>query len=247
MVCRLANLGDYHAARGKATRNRPNTLKSFGRGVAISHVIYWDGKLTLMNVASRGMMIARSEVPRPMAVTYAERAKWQQIAKAFLDRTGIVLTAMEAENIEIADLGLSEFEQTGLALVVYINTERVCAKELILLPHQTCPEHLHPPVNGQPGKEETFRCRWGEVYLYVSGEATPNPKAKPPKGREHAYTVWHEIVLKPGEQYTIMPETWHWFQAGPQGAVVSEFSTRSTDENDIFTDKDIQRAPTFVR
>lgn len=178
-----------------------------------------------------------------MAMTKAERARWQREAKAYLDRVGIVLTPEEAANIEIADLGLGEFEQTGLALITYINTERVCAKELILRPDQTCPQHLHPPVEGQPGKEETFRCRWGEVYLYVPGEPTPNPKAKAPKGRERTYTIWHEVVLRPGEQYTIMPETWHWFQGGPEGAVVSEFSTRSTDEYDIFTDQQIRRAP----
>jgi D-lyxose ketol-isomerase len=49
-------------------------------------------------------------------------------------------------------------------------------------------------------------------------------------------------VLNPGEQYTIMPETWHWFQAGPEGAVISEFSTRSTDETDVFTDPRLVRA-----
>ncbi|MHB8626100.1 MAG: D-lyxose/D-mannose family sugar isomerase [Aggregatilineales bacterium] len=179
-------------------------------------------------------------------MTHTQRAEYQSKAKTYLDRVGLVLTPIETENIEIADLGLGEFEQTGLALVVYVNTERVCAKELILLPGQTCPEHLHPPVNGQPGKEETFRCRWGTVYLYVSGEPTPNPKAKPPAHRAKAYTVWHEIILQPGEQHTIMPETWHWFQGGPEGAVVSEFSTRSTDEYDRFTDPDIRRAPEFA-
>ena len=40
-----------------------------------------------------------------------------------------------------------------------------------------------------------------------------------------------------------MPETWHWFQAGEDGAVISEFSTRSTDETDIFTDKRLVREP----
>jgi len=169
--------------------------------------------------------------------------KWQRVAQEYLDRAGIVLTPEEAANIEIADLGLDEYEQTGLALVTYINTERVCAKELILMPGQTCPQHFHPPVNGEPGKEETFRCRWGEVYLYVTGDPTPNPKAKPPAHRADTYTVWHEIVLKPGDQYTLMPETWHWFQGGPQGAVVSEFSTRSRDECDLFTDPDINRLP----
>ncbi|MBK9121823.1 MAG: D-lyxose/D-mannose family sugar isomerase [Chloroflexi bacterium] len=181
-----------------------------------------------------------------MAVSREEHARYQALAKSYLDRAGIVLTPTEAANIEIADLGLGEWETTGLALVTYINTERCCAKELVLLPGQTCPEHFHPPVNGQPGKEETFRCRWGTVYLYVSGKPTPNPVAKPPAHRADTYTVWHEVILNPGEQYTIYPETWHWFQGGPEGAVVSEFSTRSTDENDLFTDKSIVRAPQVI-
>jgi D-lyxose ketol-isomerase len=62
-----------------------------------------------------------------------------------------------------------------------------------------------------------------------------------PKGREHTYTVWHEIELNPGGQYTLYPNTKHWFQAGPDGAVISEFSTKSRDESDIFTDAAIQR------
>ena len=178
-----------------------------------------------------------------MAVTRAEFEQYQQIAKDYLERAGIVITGEEAKRLEIADLGLGEYELTGLALLVYVNTDRVCAKELVLMPGQTCPQHFHPPVQGQPGKEETFRCRWGEVYLYVPGEPTPNPKARPPQHRKDTYTVWHEIVLRPGDQYTLMPETWHWFQGGPEGAVVSEFSTRSTDENDLFTDPAISRAP----
>lgn len=52
----------------------------------------------------------------------------------------------------------------------------------------------------------------------------------------------HEIVLHPGEQYTIPPDTLHWFQAGDEGAGVSEFSTRSRDKFDIFTDPQIRRA-----
>jgi D-lyxose ketol-isomerase len=113
----------------------------------------------------------------------------------------------------------------------------------VLLPGQTCPEHRHPPVNGSPGKEETFRCRWGTLYLYVPGEPAAQPLAHPPTHRRHYYSVWHEIVLAPGEQYTLPPDTLHWFQAGPEGAVVSEFSTHSDDASDIFTDPDIRREP----
>jgi len=178
-------------------------------------------------------------------MTRADVARYQEMAKAYLDRAGIVLTPEEQQNIEIADLNLGEYESTGLALITYFNDEHYCAKELILLPAQTCPQHKHPPIPALNyiGKQETFRCRWGTVYLYVEGEAAPNPKATPPAHRKDTYTVWHEIILHPGEQYTIMPQTWHWFQGGPEGAIVSEFSTRSVDEADLFTDSDIRRVP----
>ena len=96
-------------------------------------------------------------------------------------------------------------------------------------------------MGGRPGKEETFRCRWGEVYIYVSGEATEARRAQPPAGREDTYAVYHEVVLRPGEQYTLSPDTLHWFQSGDEGAVVSEFSSTSTDEADVFSDPEIQR------
>jgi D-lyxose ketol-isomerase len=170
-----------------------------------------------------------------------EFEKYRQHSLELFTMANIAIAEQEKSRIEIADFGLSQFEQTGLGVLVYVNTKRCCAKELAMLPHQTCPEHRHPAVGGEPGKEETFRCRWGKVYIYVSGKKTGTPKAAAPVGRENAYTVWHEIELNPGEQYTLAPDTLHWFQAGDEGAVVSEFSTRSTDENDIFTDKEIQR------
>ena len=162
---------------------------------------------------------------------------------AYFEKACIQLTAFEKTQIEIADFGLNDVENTGLQIVTYINTDRVCAKELVLLPGQTCPEHKHPTINGVPGKEETFRCRVGTVYLYVPGEAAAKPHCKPPENGAAHYTVWHEIKLNPGEQYMLYPDTPHWFQAGETGAIVSEFSTKSTDDADIFTDPRIVRAP----
>ena len=156
----------------------------------------------------------------------------------FFEIAGIIITEDEKNRIEIADFGLNDLENTGLQILTYVNTERCCAKELVLFPSQTCPEHRHPAVDGREGKEETFRCRYGRVFLYVEGDATPNPQACPPKGK---YTVFHEIILNPGEQYTLAPNTKHWFKADTTGAVVSEFSTKSVDEADIFTDERIIR------
>jgi D-lyxose ketol-isomerase len=176
-------------------------------------------------------------------ITKAQYEKARIITFEYFRKAGIILTQKEEENIEVADFGLGELEKTGLEIITYVNTERCCAKELVLFSHQTCPEHIHPNIDGNPGKEETFRCRWGTVYLYVEGEVTKNPKCKPPKKTQGAYTVFHEIILKPGQQYTLSPNTKHWFQAGNEGAVVSEFSTRSRDDADIFSDREIKRKP----
>jgi D-lyxose ketol-isomerase len=140
-----------------------------------------------------------------------------------LAAAGIALTPSEIAQIEVADFGLGRLAEIGLEVVVYVNTERVCAKELVLFPHQACPEHRHPPFEGSPGKEETFRVRTGLAEVYIGGATTA-------------------ITLGPGEQLTVPPDTLHWFQAGPDGAIVSEFSTHSRDDLDIFSDPAISRA-----
>ena len=164
-------------------------------------------------------------------------------AAELLGRAGVVITPAERMQIEVADFGLADLERTGLQLITYVNTDRYCAKELVLFPRQTCPEHRHPPVAGEPGKMETFRCRWGTVHLYVEGSPTAERTARPPAGNEAHYTVQHELVLGAGDQFTIPTDTRHWFQAGGDGAVVSEFSSTSRDELDVFTDPRIVRLP----
>ena len=155
-------------------------------------------------------------------VTPDEQREAQAYAAERLAAAGIVLTPGERERIEVADLGLGRLRETGLLVLVYVNTDRYCAKELVLYPGQLCPEHRHPPFDGTPGKEETFRVRAGVVTLWVGDD---------------------ELVLHPGEQHTIPPNTLHRFQAGPEGAVVSEFSSASRDDLDVFTDPAIVRAP----
>ena len=109
-------------------------------------------------------------------LTQEEAVARRDHAAGLFHKAGIYITDAEKAQIETADFGLNQFEQTGLGVLVYVNTERCCAKELAMWPHQTCPEHRHPPVGSDPGKEETFRCRWGTVYLYVSGQNSPEPQ-----------------------------------------------------------------------
>ena len=65
-------------------------------------------------------------------------------AVRMLEQAGIVITAEERARLEVADFGLGELEKTGLEVLTYVNTDRVCAKEIVMFPHQTCPEHWHP-------------------------------------------------------------------------------------------------------
>jgi len=153
-------------------------------------------------------------------ITRDEQRAAKDYAADELAACGIVLTDAERDAIEVADFGLSRLREEGLMVLVYVNTDRYCAKELVLYPAQTCPEHRHPPFDGGPGKEETFRCRRGLVTLWVDGR---------------------ELVLRPGEQFTIPPDTLHSFTAGPEGAVVSEFSSTSRDDLDVFTDPEVRR------
>ncbi len=177
---------------------------------------------------------------------YEEYANY---AYDYFKKANIVITDEERKRIEVADFNLNNLKEVGLQLLVYVNTSKVCAKEMVLLPYQTCPEHIH--VNGvdkdnKPfeGKEETFRVKKGTCYLYIQGKGKKEDiKAKIPPT---TVSVFHEIILHEGEQFTMYPNTKHWFQAGSEGAIISEFSTTSRDEYDVFTDKRIKRIPEIV-
>jgi len=176
-------------------------------------------------------------------ISAKQKTEYSEKVLGYLSKINVVLADKEKENIEIADFGLGRLEEIGLQIITYINTDKYCAKELILMPNQICPEHRHPNTESSQGKQETFRCRWGQVYLFIPGEPTPSPKGHPPNDKIQYFTAKKQIILNPGEQFTIPSDTLHWFQAGPEGSVISEFSMTSDDEADIFTDPEIKRKP----
>jgi len=167
-------------------------------------------------------------------------------AARMLERAGVVARPDELETIEVADFGMSELEQTGIQILTLVDTEKIAAKVLVSFPYQTEPEHRHPRLGDYPGKEETIRCQWGELYLYGPGAPSPDPKGRPPEHRRHTYTVWHEYVLRPGDQVTFPPDVPHWFQGGPEGAVFWSFSTKAVDVADVFTDPNVRRETVVV-
>ncbi len=153
---------------------------------------------------------------------------------------GIQITDEEIATIEVADFGLSNLEKEGIQVFNMVNTERLAAKVLVLFPNQTEPEHWHPQVGDDPGKQETIRHICGDLRFYVEGADTMK-EGFLVTGKEDVYTLRHELVLNTGDQLTFEPYEKHWFQAGPGGAVMYSFSTTVRDGLDGFTDPDIRR------
>ena len=169
---------------------------------------------------------------------------YSEVKKSILElynKANIILTEEEKNKLEIVDFGLNDIYNEGLQLIIYVNNERYCAKEMVLLPKQACPEHKHPTrKNGDTGKQETFRCKYGMVYLYTEEENGKGDIQKPERNSKY-YTAEKRIVLFPGDQYTIPANTKHWFRAGEEGAVITEFSSNSEDSSDVFTNPNIIR------
>ena len=206
----------------------------------------WNALAPLARLAAAAQLNPQDPIMTATAAALTKTAR-QAAAAAHMRAAHLILRDDEAAALEIADFGLGRYADFGLAIHVYVNTKRCCAKELMMLPGQSCPEHRHPPVDGELGKEETFRVRQGEVWLHVAGDHDEATKAaalaRLPADKRDSVSVFRTIHLRPGEQATLGPNTKHWFTAGAQGAVVSEFSTRSRDEADIFTDAAIIRCP----
>jgi D-lyxose ketol-isomerase len=179
-------------------------------------------------------------------ITREEFNRARRRAAEILAQTGLAVRRDELDSMEVADFGLSELEISGAQILTLVDTGQIAAKLLVLFPCQTEPEHTHMRIGSYAGKEETIRCEWGELYLYTPGEAPPAPKCQPPAHRRETYTVYHETILRPGEQVTLQPNTSHWFQGGPRGAVIWSFSTKAVDGKDVFTDPAIVRQTVIV-
>lgn len=170
----------------------------------------------------------------------------QEKALEYMERAGVVFSEEEKEKISVADFGLSDLEHQGGQILTFFNTDRISAKIIVLFPWQILPEHWHPAVGKDTGKEEIMRVRWGEVYLYVPGDPTPHPRGRIPEGERENFTVWHEVIMKSGDQYIIPPQMVHWFQAGEEGAVIDDYSSTARDLQDGFTNPRIVRETKII-
>ena len=182
---------------------------------------------------------------RMAMLTRREYEQARQDAVEMIVRSGIQITDDEKHQLSVVDFGLSRLPIEGAQILTIVDTKRVALKIIALFPKQTEPEHWHPKVGEDPGKEETLRLIKGTLYFYGPGEDSLRCGFIP-KEKEAHYTVRKEIIMKPGDQITLDPGTKHWFQAGEEGAVMYTISTTARDILDRFTDPSIVRETKVV-
>lgn len=173
-------------------------------------------------------------------LTKAEYTDAQRRAVAMIRESGLCFTQEELEKVEVADFGLGRLDVEGAQILTLVATDRIAVKIIALFPRQTLPEHWHPRVGEDPGKEETVRVVSGIVRFYIPGDDSMK-EGFIPAGKEDVYTMRRELILQPGDQIILKPGTKHWFQAGETGAVMFSFSTVARDVLDGFTDPNIER------
>ena len=178
-------------------------------------------------------------------ITRTQERELSARAREILKKMAFPLAPSELDHIAVADFGLSMPEQEGAQILTLFATERISAKLIVLLPGQILPEHWHPPVGADPGKEEILRGYWGDVMYFDEGAANLDQGEFPPD-KADCYTCRSRRDLSPGDQVIIPPGRKHWMKGGPEGGCVISFSTCVRDILDQFTDRDIVRTTKIV-
>ena len=92
-----------------------------------------------------------------------QRNTAKEEAQTLIRRSGWVLTEQEWQALSVNDFGLGNVLMEGFAFVDLLRSPRLRTTLLVLLPKQTLPQHMHPPHEGEEGKEETIRVIHGQA------------------------------------------------------------------------------------
>jgi D-lyxose ketol-isomerase len=144
---------------------------------------------------------------------------------------------------DVTDLGLGDFDRTGLVLINLAEEPEYCEKLMYSLKGQVTPMHTHAK------KKEDIICRNGRLTVELWA-GHPEKTAQGTlfrlrrNGTETEVSSGVPFVLESGERVTLVPGVYHAFWAESDGCVVGEISTANDDANDnFFVDPAIGRFP----
>ena len=174
----------------------------------------------------------------------SDEKKLREKAKLMIRETGLPITEQELDSIDVADFGLSHPEQEGAQILTLFATERISTKLIVLFPGQNLPEHWHPPVGNDPGKEEIIRGLYGSIVYGEEGNDNHMDEYLP-MFKQEFYSSRSIQILAPARQVIIPSGKKHWLSGGKDGGIVLSFSTCVRDALDQFTDPEVKRITEF--
>jgi D-lyxose ketol-isomerase len=164
---------------------------------------------------------------------YAPGGKLDEAAakKAYLEfmaAKGYPVTKSVREHLWVTDFGLGKFTETGMGIQFWANDkdQGYSAMDVFLLPNQATPEHNAVKTGDAKAKMATWNVRYGWLYNFTEGDATPGAEALIPPSQKGFVTALSERILKQGDVAVLArPEELEWKLAGPDGAIFSEYGT----------------------
>lgn len=140
-----------------------------------------------------------------------------------------IVPRLKTEEFWVAEFGVGEYATIGMAGIFWINNLKgdYFGHEIYLLPGQMIPEHRHMKTEAAGPKMEGWHVRYGSIYTFAEGDATPGWEKIIPAAHQKEFLVCKNYKkLMPGETNDLAgPEQWHFMVAGPEGAIVSEYAT----------------------
>ncbi len=91
------------------------------------------------------------------------------------------------------------------------------------------------------GKQEYFHTIKGTGLMFLLGKPTDKPTYPIPEEHRPHNIALHKVFLEPGAGFHLDAKAPHSVVAGPEGRIVIEFSLKSRDPLDIFTNPKIDR------
>jgi len=139
---------------------------------------------------------------------------------------------LKTEAFNVTDFGLNDFAHVGKGCTLWVNknypTGGYFAREIFLLPGQMIAEQKNVASEMGAPKHATLLVRYGSIYSF-SVENTLGffpDGVQVPKSQEKFTKSNNCKLVHAGELFTIKKEDdWHFIMAGPDGAIVTEFST----------------------
>lgn len=131
---------------------------------------------------------------------------------------------------DVTDLGLGDFNKTGLVLVNLTEQPEYCEKLMYARKNQVTPVHAHKV------KKEDIIVRWGSLNIKIlSDEPTVKLQVN---GEWRDVPTDEPLVLQAGERVTLTQNVRHSFWTDGDYVIIGEVSTANDDAHDNYFDDD---------